>query len=111
MQSGLMTRNKFLFLLLGIIESMVGCTVLRQITIVKNPNAIGIQLGGFDYEFQVEKMPFFSGDQSNTISIPAIGNVLVQIPISFTFEELQKAFSSLAGKDSTDYTLKNGIDI
>jgi len=72
---------------------------------IKNPNAIGIELGGFDYDFEIDGRSFISGKQDKELRIPANGKNIIQFPVSLKFADIFKTYQNLENQDSTDYKL------
>ena len=72
---------------------------------IDNPNALGINLAGFNYDVNINGTSFVSGNQEEKISIPSRGKNNIQIPVSLSFSELVKTYKSFSNRDSIDYGL------
>ena len=72
---------------------------------IDNPNALGINLAGFDYNVKINNNSFVSGNQEKKISIPSRGKNNIQIPVSLSFSELINTYKSFSDRDSVDYGL------
>ncbi len=73
---------------------------------VKNPNAVGIDLKGFHYDFLINGHSLLAGDKTDALKIPAKGSGMVQIPVTLNFVDLYKTFQALKNKDTVPYQLK-----
>lgn len=78
---------------------------------VDNPNPIGIQLAGLDYDLKLDGNPFLAGKQAQRMSIAAAGNSRVELPLSFTFSELRRSLRQLGDKAEVPYELVTGLMI
>ncbi len=76
---------------------------------IDNPNPIGIELSGFDYELEIEKNPFLSGEVDQKLSIAARGQSVVPIPVDLDFDQLLNTFAELAGKEEARLRLSAGF--
>lgn len=72
---------------------------------VRNPNAIGVQLAGFDYDFEINGNAFISGKNDQGLSIPARRKNTVRLPVSLRFKEIFQSYQSIARQDSSAYKL------
>ncbi|MDZ7317547.1 MAG: LEA type 2 family protein [candidate division KSB1 bacterium] len=76
---------------------------------IKNPNALAVNLAGFDYDFQINDASFLKGQQNQPISVQAMGESAVEIPLTLTFKDLYSTFQSLKNQDSSAYKLVGGL--
>jgi len=76
---------------------------------VDNPNPIGIDLQGLDYDLKLAGHGFVSGKQDKQMQIAASGASQVELPLSMTFKEIEKALSGLKGKEQIPYELNTGL--
>jgi LEA14-like dessication related protein len=76
---------------------------------VNNPNPIGIALAGFDYELQIEDIPFVSGEVNERVSIDARDRSIIPLPVELGFEEIAQTIDSLEGRDEMSYRLSSGF--
>jgi len=76
---------------------------------VDNPNPIGIDLEGLDYDLKLDGHSFLSGKQDKQIQIAASGASRIELPLSMTFKEIKQGLSGLKGKDEVPYELTTGL--
>lgn len=76
---------------------------------VNNPNGVGINLAGFDYNFLLTGNSFVQGNQDKGLEIAANGESTVQLPITLTFANIYRAYSNLKDNDSADYEVRMGF--
>ncbi|MCZ6677724.1 MAG: LEA type 2 family protein [Candidatus Poribacteria bacterium] len=76
---------------------------------IRNPNALGIKLAGFDYDFLIDGTSFLTGNQEKGLEIPARGASTVQIPLSLRYVNLYKTFQSLRDQDESTYQINAGF--
>lgn len=76
---------------------------------ISNPNPVGISLAGFDYNFQLNENAFVKGEQTKGMDIESNDESTVQIPVSLTFSDIYRTFSSLKNQDSTTYHMACGF--
>jgi len=80
---------------------------------VDNPNNLGINLNGFDYDLLLDNASFLSGKKETKLQIGANETASVDIPLSLTFEQVKKALKSLSSLDTIPYQLdlKLGVEL
>jgi LEA14-like dessication related protein len=91
--------------------SFSGLTLLFDVE-VENPNPIGIQLSGIDYELQIEGNPFVSGEVQDKVAITARDGSIIPLPVELGFEEIVQTIGALApgeGKEEAAYQLTSGF--
>ena len=95
--------------------SFSGLTLLFDVEI-ENPNPIGIQLSGYDYELQIEGNPFVSGQVQEKVAITprdrARDRSIIPLPVELGFEEIVQTIGALApgeGKEEAAYRLTAGF--
>ena len=76
---------------------------------VKNPNKIGINLAGFDYDLLLGGSSFLTGDQTRGIEIPSLGEEIIQLPINLSFFDIYKTFQNLRDQGLSNYQIKCGF--
>ncbi|MFQ5605914.1 MAG: LEA type 2 family protein [bacterium] len=76
---------------------------------VNNPNAVGVKMAGFDYDFLIDQRAFVSGNQPQIVEIPANGKNVVHVPVTLRFNDVFQTFKEYPQKDSTRYELKCGF--
>jgi len=74
-----------------------------------NPNALSVNLAGFDYDFFLGGSSFLKGQQDKQLTIASKGNSGVEVPVSLAFKEIYETYQSLKHQDSTDYKLSCGL--
>lgn len=78
---------------------------------VDNPNPLSIDLDSYEYDFLIGQNSFVKGSQTVDTEILASSKSIVQVPISFTFQELYDIFGSLKDQDETTYTLDTKVGV
>jgi len=78
--------------------------ILFQVKII-NPNAVGVTLAGFDYQFLVDDVTFLQGREQKDVTIAARGESTVDIPVVLSYRHLYAVLPALPGKDSAAYRL------
>jgi LEA14-like dessication related protein len=76
---------------------------------VDNPNPLGLNLAGFDYDFQINGASFLQGEEARSVAIAANGKSVVGIPLKLNFNELYSSFAGLKNQDSTAYKMAIGL--
>ncbi len=77
---------------------------------VDNPNAVAVQMLGYDYDFNINGNDFLNGDQQKKLRIESSGASTFQLPMRLNFSELYNLFSGLRGKDEADYQLAANLN-
>ena len=76
---------------------------------ITNPNAFAVNMAGFDYDFQIDGASFIKGQKQDELVINPSGESTVQIPLSLSFADLYKTYTSLKNQDSSRYTFKSTL--
>lgn len=76
---------------------------------IQNPNALSASLAGFDFDFQINDASFLKGQQNQQLTIQAMGESMLEIPITLNFKELYNTFQALKNQDSSAYKLMCGL--
>ncbi len=76
---------------------------------VTNPNAVGINLSGFDYELLINQKSFVKGDQQEPMEIKAKKSSMVHLPLTVDFADIFGVFKDLATKSKASYRLNTGF--
>jgi len=76
---------------------------------ISNPNAVGLKMAGFDYNFLINGNSFLKGDQGETLEIAAQGSSIIHLPLSLSYTDLYQTFQSLRKQDVSAYQLKCGF--
>lgn len=82
--------------------SFEGAEITTDIEI-SNPNAIGIDLAGLEYQLVVEGSPFVGGEIDQKLSIEAQGTSTIAVPVAVTFLDLRDAIAAVGDKDELAY--------
>lgn len=77
---------------------------------IKNPNAVGINLSGFDYDLLINQNSFISGQQNDPIEIKAQGENVIQLPVSLKFLDIYNTYSDLKNNTESKYQIKCGLN-
>lgn len=88
--------------------SLVGVNFIFDVKI-DNPNQVGIDLSGFDYDMLINGHSFVKGNQEQPVKIEPKGNSTVQIPLMIGFVDLFSVFSSLKKQGEASYQLTTGF--
>jgi len=76
---------------------------------VKNPNSVGVQLAGFDYDFKVDSLTLLSGQEDRPLDVPAQGAGEIRLPLSLKFKDLYALSQTFESRDSSSYALRCGF--
>ena len=76
---------------------------------IANPNPVGINLTGFDYNLFINRQSFVKGRQDDGLQIAANGENTVQIPLTLQFSEIYQSLVSLKNADSSQYKIACGF--
>ncbi|MEO9887132.1 MAG: LEA type 2 family protein [Balneola sp.] len=78
---------------------------------IDNPNAVAINLASYNFDFLINESSFVKGNQPLATEIKSNASTILQIPVSFTFDELFKTFSSIRDDDETGYDFRSTIGV
>ena len=76
---------------------------------IDNPNNVAVDLAGLDYDLKINNKGLVSGDQKEPLSITAMGNSNVQIPLSINYNDLYQAIKSISEQDKSEYAFSAGL--
>lgn len=76
---------------------------------IQNPNPLAASLAGFDFDFQINDASFLKGQQDKQVTVQAMGESTIEIPISLNFKDLYSTFQALKNQDSSGYKLLGGL--
>jgi LEA14-like dessication related protein len=76
---------------------------------IDNPNNVAIDLAGMDYDLKINNKALVTGNQKEPLSIMAMGNSNVQIPVSINYNDLYQAIRSLSNQDKSEYSFSGGL--
>lgn len=77
---------------------------------INNPNTVGINLAGFDYELLINNNSFVSGNKPDQLEIAANNNSTIQLPVNLKFLELYNTFADLKNNNNSKYQIKCGLN-
>lgn len=78
---------------------------------VENPNAIAVELAGFDYRLAVDGRPVLRGNRKRRLELPAKDASTLDVPLRLNFGDVAGVIGSLAGRDRIDYEIELGLDV
>ena len=90
--------------------SMEGITLLFDFEI-DNPNNREIKAQGYTYALLLEGSSLVSGQRDEEVSIQEQGKSMFQVPVTFTYSELQDGFGSLLGQEEIDFEIKSDVNL
>ncbi|SMO68314.1 LEA type 2 family protein [Fodinibius sediminis] len=70
---------------------------------IENPNAVALQMLGYDYNLDLNGSSFIKGDQTEQVDIDAGGESIIQVPMTLDFSDVYQAISGLSDQDETTY--------
>ena len=76
---------------------------------VENPNGVWVKLVGFDYALFIDEATFLDGVQIQDVDIGPRGESEVMFPLTVRYEDLFKAYESLADSASSKYRIELGF--
>jgi LEA14-like dessication related protein len=76
---------------------------------ITNPNRLGVNLTGFDYDLALNQTSFLRGERDEGIEIPASGTNIIPIPLTLHYNDIYTTFSTLKSQDSTTYRISCGL--
>lgn len=77
---------------------------------IDNPNTVGINLAGFDYDLLINENSFISGNQSDELKIEAQKSNTIQLPVTLKFLDLYNTFNDLKNNNESKYQIKCGLN-
>jgi LEA14-like dessication related protein len=77
---------------------------------ITNPNAVGINLSGFDYDLLINQNSFISGQQNDPLEIKAQGENVIQLPVSLKFLDIYNTYTDLKNNTESKYQIKCGLN-
>jgi LEA14-like dessication related protein len=76
---------------------------------IKNPNPVGINLAGFDYDLLLNDISFLKGKQNDQVEIKANDVAIIPLPLSLLYANIYKTYQRLKNEDNIRYTLQTGL--
>ena len=72
---------------------------------VSNPNAIGLNLARLGYQLNIEGKQLAAGQGNQAVSVPAMGQGTITLPVSIKFAEFVASVEALFKKDNVAYSI------
>ncbi|TNE84569.1 MAG: hypothetical protein EP330_29210 [Deltaproteobacteria bacterium] len=72
---------------------------------VDNPNPIDLGLSSFSYNFGMEEVPLFSGDNPDGFQLEALGESPLVLPVSLTWQDTWDTVQATRGLDTIGFGL------
>ncbi|MCU7890537.1 MAG: LEA type 2 family protein [Candidatus Thiodiazotropha sp. (ex Ustalcina ferruginea)] len=76
---------------------------------VTNPNPVGIDLAGLDYDLKLLGNSFVKGEQPMALSVAANGTSQVELPMRLGFRQLMSSYQKLQHASQAAYQLDLGL--
>ena len=77
---------------------------------INNPNSVGINLAGFDYDLLINENSFISGNQPDKLEIAANNQNSIQLPVKLKFVDIYNTFADLKKNNNSKYQIKCGLN-
>ena len=78
---------------------------------VDNPNDLDITAKGYNYDFLIEGSSLVSGTRDEQFEIRRKDRTTIQVPVSFTYDEVRNVFGDAFNRDSLAYEIKTDVDL
>jgi LEA14-like dessication related protein len=76
---------------------------------IDNPNQLSATLAGLDYDFKINDASFLQGQQTSNMTIAAMAESNLEVPLTLNFKDLYNTFNSLKNQDSSAYKIDLGL--
>jgi LEA14-like dessication related protein len=76
---------------------------------IDNPNQLSATLAGFDYDLKINNASFLQGQQNSDMTIAAMGESTLEVPLTLNFKDLYNTYNSLKSQDSSAYKIDLGL--
>ncbi|MCU7802030.1 MAG: LEA type 2 family protein [Candidatus Thiodiazotropha sp. (ex Lucinoma annulata)] len=76
---------------------------------VTNPNPVGIDLAGLDYDLKLLGNSFVKGEQPMALSVAANGTSQIELPMRLGFRQLMSSYQKLQHASQAAYQLDLGL--
>lgn len=73
--------------------------------LVDNPNSIGLEMAGFNYDLQIEGNSIIKGDSKKPLRIEPKDKSTIELPLTLTFNDLYSLYGDIKGKDEIAYKI------
>jgi len=77
--------------------------------LIENPNPIGIELAGYDYNLLIDESSLVSGTLDRDVSLPGRGSAVLTVPVTLNYRELYSALTTLADDTESGYKIVTGL--
>lgn len=77
--------------------------------LVSNPNAFGVGLEGYAYQFAIEGKKFLSANETRQLDIAASGSSTISIPVTINFKQLYELMTQTKDLDNLSYDLAGNL--
>ncbi|MBO6793799.1 MAG: LEA type 2 family protein [Balneolaceae bacterium] len=78
---------------------------------IDNPNPLSVSINNYDYSLVIADQQFVSGTQSLQTTVAASSSNIVQIPVSFGYQELYDTFKQISDQEETEFTFEGMIAV
>jgi LEA14-like dessication related protein len=82
---------------------------LEMELLITNPNPLGIDLEGFDYDFLINDASFIRGNQEDKVSLAAHGKSSLVIPFTLNYQNMYQTMVSIRDSRESDYKIVTGL--
>ncbi|MEE8272940.1 MAG: LEA type 2 family protein [Alphaproteobacteria bacterium] len=76
---------------------------------VRNPNDFSLPLDGFRFNLDVNEKPFARGVSNSAVTIPRLGEALVDVDTSTSVIDIAQLFMDLPTRETLDYTISGRV--
>ena len=76
---------------------------------IRNPNPVGLNMLGFDYELKLNDTPFLKDQTAKAMTIAALGDSDLEIPVTINYKNVYETFKALLTQDTATYQLGCGV--
>lgn len=77
--------------------------------LVDNPNPVSVTLTGYSWRLEVEGVEFLTGDHDQALTIAAIDESTVEVPVSLTWAAVADTVATARGLDELRYTIETEL--
>lgn len=76
---------------------------------IQNPNSVGINMSGLNYELLINDQDFIDGEDKNPLKIKSKGKSIVKFPLSLTYLNLYRTYKNVEGKKDIEYEFRTKL--
>lgn len=77
---------------------------------VSNPNRFEVSAEGYEYDFSINNRSFISGSMNEPFMIEKESASIIQVPVTLSYQEVYRTFSSVLNQDQIAYELSTEVD-